>query len=170
MGDYDTFLFLAYGLLTTLFFYFIVLGSQSKYATIAASRLLVVVVSMDVFFTLTFLFFCGHVGGCAIEDYADVNLLLLTPACAIPPLALVLLLHTLYESKRAPFDHAEAESELVAGHLVEFGGRVLLFLYVCEYLHVFFVVYMVSTFVLGGPWGLSLLPLTLCWEIFISPF
>ena len=149
LGDYDVFFFLAYALLTTLFFFYVVSGTQSKYATIAASRLLVVALSLDVFFAMSFLFFCGHAGGCSIEDLADVNSLL-TPGCAIPPLALVLFLHTLYEAKRAPFDHAEAESELVAGHLVEFGGRALLFLYICEYLHVFFSVFSLSIFVLGG--------------------
>jgi len=167
LGDYDIFFFLAYALLTTLFFFYIVAGTQSKYATIAASRLLVVALSLDVFFALTFLFFCGHAGGCAIEDLVESNYLL-TPACAIPPLALVLFLHTLYEAKRAPFDHAEAESELVAGHLVEFGGRALLFLYICEYLHVFFSVFALSIFVLGGPWGIPLFPASLYWEVFFS--
>lgn len=165
LGDYDIFFFLAYALLTTLFFFYVVSGTQSKYATIAASRLLVVALSLDVFFAMSFLFFCGHAGGCSIEDLADVNSLL-TPSCAIPPLALVLFLHTLYEAKRAPFDHAEAESELVAGHLVEFGGRALLFLYLCEYLHVFFSIFSLSIFVLGGAWGLPLFPASLYWEIF----
>lgn len=62
----------------------------------------------------------------------------------MPPLALTFLLYIIFEAKRAPFDHSEAESELVVGHLVEFGGRALLFFFICEYIHfglaIFFVV------------------------------
>jgi NADH-quinone oxidoreductase subunit H len=39
------------------------------------------------------------------------------------------------ESKRAPFDHAETESEVVAGYSVEYGGGMLLMFYLAEYLH-----------------------------------
>lgn len=96
-------------------------------------------------------------GGYAFDDFYEANSLL-SPSCAIPPLALAIFMHTLVEAKRAPFDHAEAESELVAGHLTEFGGRTLLFMYICEYIHVFFSVFLVSVFVVGGPWGLPLTP------------
>jgi NADH-quinone oxidoreductase subunit H len=156
-GDYDLFFFLAYALLTTLFFFYVVTGTQSKYATVAGARLLVVTLSLDVFFVLVWFFFCGHSGGCAVDEVIQTNSLL-NPACALPPLALALFLHTLFEAKRAPFDHAEAESELVAGHLVEFGGRTLLFLYICEYIHVFFSVFALGAFVLAGPWGIPLIP------------
>ena len=70
---------------------------------------------------------------------------------AVPPLALLFGLYALFEAKRAPFDHTEAESELVAGHLVEFGGRSLLFFFLCEYVHVYFCIFLVLVFALGGP-------------------
>jgi NADH:ubiquinone oxidoreductase subunit H len=52
LGDFSVFFYLGYALITTLFFFFIVAGTQSKYATIAGCRLLVVTVSLDVFFML----------------------------------------------------------------------------------------------------------------------
>lgn len=49
LGDFSVFFYLGYALITTLFFFFIVAGTQSKYATIAGCCLLVVTVSLDVF-------------------------------------------------------------------------------------------------------------------------
>jgi NADH-quinone oxidoreductase subunit H len=65
-------------------------------------------------------------------------------------MALGLLLFCLFEAKRPPFDHSEAESELVAGHLIEFGGRLLLFFFMCEYVHMYACAYVLLTAVLGG--------------------
>jgi NADH-quinone oxidoreductase subunit H len=39
------------------------------------------------------------------------------------------------ESKRAPFDHAETESEVVAGYSTEYNGPMLLIIFLAEYLH-----------------------------------
>jgi NADH-quinone oxidoreductase subunit H len=39
------------------------------------------------------------------------------------------------ESKRAPFDHAETESEVVAGYSTEYNGPMLLMFFLAEYLH-----------------------------------
>jgi len=41
----------------------------------------------------------------------------------------------LLESKRTPFDHAETESEVVAGYAVEYSGTMLLIIYLAEYFH-----------------------------------
>jgi NADH:ubiquinone oxidoreductase subunit H len=51
-GDFSLFFFLAYSVLGTLFFFYIVFGTQSKYATIAGGRLLIVTISLDVFFMI----------------------------------------------------------------------------------------------------------------------
>lgn len=167
LGDFGLFFFLAYALITTLLFFFIVVGTQSKYATIAGVRLLIVTISLDVFFMLVWFIFCGHSGGYDLDDLIETNSLL-SPVCALPPLAIFLFIHTLYECKRAPFDHAEAESELVAGHLVEFGGRTLLFLYVCEYIHVFFAIFSLSAFVMSGPFGISFFPVNVNWLVWVT--
>lgn len=127
----------------------VVCGTRSKYATLAGARVLLVNVLMEVFFTLSFLMLYARAGGYSFDAVTSLNeqqsLLVATP-----PLALVFLIYALFEAKRAPFDHSEAESELVAGHLVEFGGRALLFFYMCEYVHVFFCLYLILVFCLGG--------------------
>jgi NADH-quinone oxidoreductase subunit H len=138
-----------YGAVSNVFMFHVIVSMKSKYATLAALRALLVSTYLEVFFTLCLLFLGVHAGTLGLSDIATLTQTapLLT---SLPPLALFLLLYALFESKRAPFDHTEAESELVAGHLVEFGGRVLLFFYLAEYIHVFFCVFLVYLFVTAG--------------------
>ena len=71
------------------------------------------------------------------------------------------------ESKRAPFDHAETESEVVAGYSVEYGGGMLLMFYLAEYLHLVIASMHFILFFAGGWYGLSLLNFLPC--IFLVP-
>lgn len=130
--------------------YGVVAGTKSKYATLAAARLLLVSVFLEVLFALCFLLVYAHGGGYGLGEVADAARLAGGLALAVPPLGCFFLLYALFEAKRAPFDHSEAESELVAGHMVEFGGRALLFFYLCEYVHVFFCLYLVLLLCLGA--------------------
>lgn len=61
----------------------------------------------------------------------------------------------LLETNRAPFDLAEAESELVAGYTVEYGGFFFGLYYLGEYLHLFFFSLVISILFFGG-WELPL--------------
>lgn len=56
----------------------------------------------------------------------------------------------LLETNRAPFDLAEAESELVGGYTVEYGGFFFGLYYLGEYLHLFFFSLTISILFLGG--------------------
>lgn len=51
------------------------------------------------------------------------------------PIFSIFVVTLIVESKRAPFDHAETESEVVAGYAVEYSGAMLLMFYLAEYLH-----------------------------------
>lgn len=62
----------------------------------------------------------------------------------------VVILIFLLEANRAPFDLAEAESELVAGYSVEIGGFYFALFYLGEYFHLFFFSCTVSILFLGG--------------------
>jgi NADH-quinone oxidoreductase subunit H len=126
----------------------VVAGTKSKYATVASARILLVSVYMEVFFVLVFLCVYAHVGGFSFEE-VSLAARTHTFALSLPPLALFLCLYALFEAKRAPFDHSEAESELVAGHMVEFGGRALLFFYMCEYTHVVFCLFLIVALCFG---------------------
>jgi len=56
----------------------------------------------------------------------------------------------LLETNRTPFDLAEAESELVTGYTVEYGGFYFALYYLGEYFHLFFFSMVVSLLLLGG--------------------
>ncbi len=56
----------------------------------------------------------------------------------------------LLEVNRAPFDLAEAESELVAGYSVEIGGFYFALYYLGEYFHLFFFSSIMSILFFGG--------------------
>jgi NADH-quinone oxidoreductase subunit H len=56
----------------------------------------------------------------------------------------------LLEVNRAPFDLAEAESELVAGYTTEMGGFWFGLYYLGEYFHLFFFSLFISMTFLGG--------------------
>jgi len=61
-----------------------------------------------------------------------------------------IILVFLLEVNRAPFDLAEAESELVAGYSTEYGGFYFALFYLGEYFHLFFFSLVISTLFLGG--------------------
>jgi NADH-quinone oxidoreductase subunit H len=56
----------------------------------------------------------------------------------------------LLESKRAPFDHVETESEVVAGYATEFSGIYLLTFYLVEYFHLIISANHFVIFFMGG--------------------
>lgn len=147
--DYQLLVYFGYANLSTLLMFCVVAGTRSKYATVASARILLVSVYMEVFFVLVFLCVYTHVGGFALEEVSSASRTH-SLAVSLPPLALFLCIYALFEAKRAPFDHSEAESELVAGHMVEFGGRALLFFYMCEYTHLVFCLFLVVSLCFGA--------------------
>jgi NADH-quinone oxidoreductase subunit H len=54
------------------------------------------------------------------------------------------------EAKRAPFDHAETESEVVAGYAVEYSGPMMMIFLLSEYLHLVISAMHFVIFFLGG--------------------
>lgn len=62
----------------------------------------------------------------------------------------MLVIVFLLETNRAPFDLAEAESELVTGYSVEYGGFYFALYYLGEYFHLFFFSMVFSLILLGG--------------------
>lgn len=114
----------------------IVIGflTQSKYSIIGVFRALVHVVSMDVYVTVTYaLLVFIHCSG-QFHDYPQTQYQAPLLVLAMP-LSFMFLIIMLLESKRAPFDHVETESEVVAGYATEFGGIYLLTFYLVEYFH-----------------------------------
>jgi NADH-quinone oxidoreductase subunit H len=147
MWDFQALAYLAYANITTLMLASLISSTKSKYATIASARVVILSAFMEVMFTITLLLTYFKVGSSSLDGIGYQETALFFSA---PLLALILCVYAIFEAKRAPFDHTEAESELVAGHLIEFGGRTLLLFFICEYAHVYFCIFTLLVFCFGG--------------------
>lgn len=121
-------------LFANIFFTLVGLLSQSRYAIIGTVRALVHVISLDIFITVVYSILVFSAQSVNFHDFVIAqNLTWFLFLYA--PISSGFLILFLLESKRTPFDHAETESEVVAGYAVEYSGPMLLMIYLAEYLH-----------------------------------
>ena len=66
------------------------------------------------------------------------------------PMFVVYLVSGIAETNRAPFDVVEGESEIVAGHMVEYSGMTFALFFLAEYANMFLVSALTSLLFLGG--------------------
>jgi NADH:ubiquinone oxidoreductase subunit H len=153
-------------LFANIFFVLVGLLSQSRYAIIGTVRALVHVISLDIFVTILYSLLIFSSQSANFHDFITAQniywfFFLYSPAAS----AFIVVL--LLEAKRTPFDHAETESEVVAGYAVEYSGPMLLIFYLAEYLHLIISSVHFVIFFWGGWYALKIL-----WflpPIFITP-
>jgi NADH-quinone oxidoreductase subunit H len=123
--------------------------SQNKYAILASIRAIISVVNLELFLSLMLLTLI-LVG----QSFSMLNVIVLQEFYWLLVLfsaALGFLIITfLVEVNRTPFDLSEAESEIIAGYTIEYGGFFFGLYYLGEYLHLFFFSIVYSCFFLGG--------------------
>ncbi len=92
------------------------------------------------------------------------------------PLCVVYFISGVAETNRAPFDVVEGESEIVAGHMVEYSGSQFALFFLAEYANMLLVSTLASLFFLGG-WlspvhgmGIPLLSVDGWWWLFAKIF
>ena len=80
------------------------------------------------------------------------------------PMFLVYLISGVAETNRSPFDVVEGESEIVAGHMIEYSGMTFALFFLAEYANMILISVMTSIFFLGG-WlsPVSFLPDSFFW-------
>jgi len=66
------------------------------------------------------------------------------------PMFVVYLISGVAETNRSPFDVVEGESEIVAGHMIEYSGMAFALFFLAEYANMILISAMVSIFFLGG--------------------
>jgi NADH-quinone oxidoreductase subunit H len=66
------------------------------------------------------------------------------------PLFIVYWVSGVAETNRAPFDVVEGESEIVAGHMVEYSGGAFALFFLAEYASMVLVSFLIALFFLGG--------------------
>ena len=68
----------------------------------------------------------------------------------MPMAGLIFLVCAMAEANRSPVDLLEADSEIVAGYMVEYSGMKFAMFFIAEYVNLFAVAILISTLFLGG--------------------
>jgi len=129
-------------------------ASNSKYAFLAALRSAAQMVSYEVsigFVIITVLLCAGSLNLTAIVEAQDTRFGLFGWYwLPLFPMFVVFLVSALAETNRPPFDLVEAESELVAGFMVEYGSTPYMMFMLGEYVAIATMCAMGTIFFLGG--------------------
>jgi NADH-quinone oxidoreductase subunit H len=124
-------------------------ASNNKYALLGAFRTVAQLISYEIPIVLTLLVPTMLAGSMntqvIVEEQSQVWFVVLAPVAT-----LIFFIASLAEVGRAPFDLLEAESEIVAGYNIEYGGMKFGMFYVSEYLHSFTVAALTAMLFLGG--------------------
>jgi NADH-quinone oxidoreductase subunit H len=92
------------------------------------------------------------------------------------PLFVVFFISGVAETNRAPFDVVEGESEIVAGHMVEYSGSQFALFFLAEYANMILISFLTSIFFVGGwlspfhGWNIPLLSADGWWWLFAKVF
>lgn len=123
--------------------------SKNKYAMLAAIRSCLLVLNLELFMGLMILnliLISESFSFFPFNTYQEIFWLVFLFFGMLGFIILTFLL----EANRAPFDLAEAESELVAGYTTELGGFFFGLYYLGEYLHLFVFAVVLSVLFFGG--------------------
>lgn len=136
-------------------------SANSKYAFLGSLRSTAQLISYELILSSVILLVILLTGSLnvitIIESQRVVNLLF-----PLLPLFLVFFIGSIAETNRAPFDLAEAESELVSGFMTEHSASIFVFFFLAEYASIVLICVLNSILFLGG--YLSIIPL----DIFIN--
>jgi len=80
------------------------------------------------------------------------------------PIFLIFFIGSVAETNRAPFDLAEAESELVSGFMTEHAAVIFVFFFLAEYASIVLICILTSILFLGG-YLLNIMPFLYLWYI-----
>jgi NADH-quinone oxidoreductase subunit H len=129
-------------------------ASNSKYAFLSAVRSAAQMVSYEVsigFVIITVLLCAGSLNLTAIVHAQDTKYGLLGWYwLPLFPMFIVFFISALAETNRPPFDLVEAESELVAGFMVEYGSSPYMMFMLGEYVAIVTMCAMATIMFLGG--------------------
>jgi NADH-quinone oxidoreductase subunit H len=135
-------------------------SSNSKYAILGALRASAQMVSYEIgmgFALVVVLMVTGSLNMSEIVmsqgrgTFADMGLGFLSwNWLPLFPIFIVYFISTLAETNRHPFDVVEGESEIVAGHMIEYSGMAFAMFFLAEYANMILVSILTTTFFLGG--------------------
>ncbi len=123
-------------------------GSNNKYALLGAFRSVAQLVSYEIPMVLALIIPILLARSMSTQDLINAQTV---PFLIVAPLsAIVFFISTLAETGRTPFDLLEAESEIVAGFHVEYGGMKFGMFFLAEFISTLFMSALFVTIYLGG--------------------
>jgi len=135
-------------------------ASNSKYAFLGALRASAQMVSYEIAMGFALVVVLMVSASLNLTDivlvqmrgtFADIGLIFLSwNWLPLLPIFGVYLISGIAETNRAPFDVVEGESEIVAGHMVEYSGMAFAMFFLAEYANIILVSTIGSLLFLGG--------------------
>jgi len=130
-------------------------GSNNKYSVVSAMRAAVQMISYEMSLCLCLITAVILIGSMQVSEIVDYqtgpwNWLIVRGHVPAIIAFIVFLIAGNAEANRGPFDMAEAESELTAGHHTEYSGMGFGFFYLAEFLNLFIIAGIATTVFLGG--------------------
>lgn len=124
-------------------------SSNNKYALLGALRTVAQLISYEIPLVFSLMVPVLLVGSMSmmgiVEAQSTYYFIIYAPTAAA-----IFLISSIAEVGRAPFDLIEAESELVAGYMVEYSGMAFAMFYLAEFLHAFLIGVLFAVLFLGG--------------------
>ena len=145
-------------------------GSNNKYALLSAFRTVAQVIAYEIPMVVALMVPVLLARSMSIQDIVEsqpIWFIVMAPIAAI-----ILLISSIAETGRAPFDLVEAESELVAGFHIEYSGIKFAMFYAGELLHALTIGALISSLFLGG-WrgpGVNAVPILGVFWLFLKAF
>ena len=130
-------------------------ASNNKYSVVSAMRGAVQMISYEMSLCLCLIAAVVMIGSMQVSEIVNFqtgpwNWLIFKGHLPAIIAFIVFLVAGNAEANRGPFDMAEAESELTAGHHTEYSGMGFGFFYLAEYLNLFVISGIAATVFLGG--------------------
>jgi NADH-ubiquinone oxidoreductase chain 1 len=143
-------------------------SANSKYAFLGSLRSTAQLISYELILSSAILIVILLTGSLNLtyNVEAQKSVWLLLP---LFPIFLVFFIACIAETNRAPFDLAEAESELVSGFMTEHAAVIFVFFFLAEYSSIVLICILTSILFLGG-YLLDITPLLYIYGIFHSFF
>ncbi|MFN2219901.1 MAG: NADH-quinone oxidoreductase subunit NuoH [Anaerolineae bacterium] len=123
-------------------------GSNNKYSLLSAFRVVNQLLAYEipmVFCLLSVILFTKTMSTQGIVEAQTIPYFIVMPVAGM-----IFLICAMAEANRSPVDLIEADSEMVAGYMIEYSGMKFAMFFIAEYVNMFAAAIVISTVFLGG--------------------